>query len=154
MTTRKIEKFTNRLVAMVSATTPAFLIFCIITLGFFNAALEIIHYQKVVGSLAYVAGFVFGSIRFGSGLGGVKMFMAKDIERGILFICVSLAATIWISLHSTSIAESITLPNQYDNALWFTRTSIWSGLIGEIMLAAYMSHTKKDKKKVAPYWKR
>ena len=142
---QKVEKWTKGLVATISAVTPIFLISCIITLGFFNSALEIIHYKKVVGNLAYIGGFVFGGLRFASGLGGVKMIMSKNYWRGSVFIITSIASTFWINTHAQSIAESISMPNQIENALWFTRTTIWTGLVGEILLAVYMSVSKRKK---------
>ena len=145
-TTKKVENFTKNLIATISSATPAFLIFCILTLGFFNAAMEIIHYKKVViGSLAYVSGFVFGGIRFASGLGGVKMIMIKNYWRGLIFIAASLGSTIWINSHAESIAESIALESQVNGAIYLTRTAIWTGLIGEILLALYMSVSKRKK---------
>lgn len=144
-TVKKVENFTKNLVATISSATPAFLIFCILTLGFFNAAMEIIHYKKVVGSLAYISGFVFGGMRFASGLGGVKMIMIKNYWRGSVFIAASLGSTIWINSHALSIAESISLEGQIENALYFTRTAIWTGLIGEILLALYMSVGRRKK---------
>jgi hypothetical protein len=135
---QKVERFTKRLVATISAVTPVFLIFCIIVLGFFNSALEIIHYKKIVGNLAWIGGFVFGGLRFAAGLGGVKMIMANSYVRGSIFIAVSILSTFWIAKHTESIAESIALVDQFENAIVFVQTTIWTGLVGELLLAVYM----------------
>ena len=135
---QKVERFTKRLVATISAVTPVFLIFCIIVLGFFNSALEIIHYKKIVGNLSWIGGFVFGGLRFAAGLGGVKMIMNNSYVRGSIFILVSIFSTIWIAKHTESIAESIALVDQFENAVVFVQTTIWTGLVGELLLAVYM----------------
>jgi len=140
---QKVERFTKRLIATISAVTPIFLIFCIIVLGFFNSALEIIHYKKIVGNLAWIGGFVFGGLRFGAGLGGVKMIMAKSYWRGAIFILVSILLTFWIAKHTESISESITITDNLAAAIVFTQTTIWTGLIGELLLAVYMITKKK-----------
>jgi hypothetical protein len=135
---QKVERFTKKLVATISAVTPVFLIFCIIVLGFFNSALEIIHYKKIVGNLTWVGGFVFGGLRFAAGLGGVKMIMGNSFVRGSIFIAVSILSTFWIAKHTESIAESIALVDQFENAIVFVQTTIWTGLVGELLLAVYM----------------
>ena len=135
---QKVERFTKKLVATISAVTPVFLIFCIIVLGFFNSALEIIHYKKIVGNLSWSGGFVFGGLRFAAGLGGVKMIMGNSYIRGSIFILVSIFSTIWIAKHTDSIAESIALVDQFENAVVFVQTTIWTGLVGELLLAVYM----------------
>ena len=135
---QKVERFTKKLVATISAVTPVFLIFCIIVLGFFNSALEIIHYKKIVGNLSWIGGFVFGGLRFAAGLGGVKMMLGNSYIRGSIFILVSIFSTIWIAKHTESIAESIALVDQFDNAVVFVQTTIWTGLVGELLLAVYM----------------
>lgn len=141
---KKVEQFTKTLILFLSAITPAFLVLCIITIGIFNGYLETVHYTKVIGSLSWIPGTMFAGLRFASGLGGVKMFMAADRVRGGFFVLISILLTIWVSTHSKQMASSIALTElQYNNALWFVRTSLWTGLLGELMMAAYMTAKKK-----------
>lgn len=137
---RKVELFTKELVLFLSSITPIFLILCILTIGIFNGYLETVHYSKVIGGMSWIPGTMFAGLRFASGLGGVKMFMNEDKVRGGIFVFISVMLTIWVSTHSKEIASSITLTDsQYDNALWFVRTSLWTGLLGELMMAAFMT---------------
>jgi hypothetical protein len=137
---RKVELFTKELVLFLSSITPIFLILCILTIGIFNGYLETVHYSKVIGGMSWIPGTMFAGLRFASGLGGVKMFMNEDKVRGGIFVFISVMLTIWVSTHAKEIASSITLTDsQYDNALWFVRTSLWTGLLGELMMAAFMT---------------
>lgn len=137
---RKVELFTKELVLFLSSITPIFLILCILTIGIFNGYLETVHYSKVIGGMSWIPGTMFAGLRFASGLGGVKMFMNDDKVRGGIFVFISVMLTIWVSTHAKEIASSITLTDsQYDNALWFVRTSLWTGLLGELMMAAFMT---------------
>jgi len=47
-------------------------------------------------------------------------------------------STFWIAKHTESIAESIALVDQFENAIVFVQTTIWTGLVGELLLAVYM----------------
>lgn len=149
---RKVELFTKELVLFLSSITPIFLILCILTIGIFNGYLETVHYSKVIGGMSWIPGTMFAGLRFASGLGGVKMFMNDDKVRGSIFVFISVMLTIWVSTHAKEIASSITLTDsQYNNALWFVRTSLWTGLLGELMMAAFMTAkrhrmTKKSNK--------
>jgi len=149
---RKVELFTKELVLFLSSITPIFLILCILTIGIFNGYLETVHYSKVIGGMSWIPGTMFAGLRFASGLGGVKMFMNEDKVRGSIFVFISVMLTIWVSTHAKEIASSITLTDsQYNNALWFVRTSLWTGLLGELMMAAFMTAkrhrmTKKSNK--------
>lgn len=137
---RKVELFTKELVLFLSSITPIFLILCILTIGIFNGYLETVHYSKVIGGMSWIPGTMFAGLRFASGLGGVKMFMNDDKVRGSIFVFISVMLTIWVSTHAKEIASSITLTDsQYNNALWFVRTSLWTGLLGELMMAAFMT---------------
>lgn len=137
---RKVELFTKELVLFLSSITPIFLILCILTIGIFNGYLETVHYSKVIGGMSWIPGTMFAGLRFASGLGGVKMFMNDDKVRGGIFVFISVMLTIWVSTHAKEIASSITLTDsQYNNALWFVRTSLWTGLLGELMMAAFMT---------------
>lgn len=137
---RKVELFTKDLVLFLSSITPIFLILCILTIGIFNGYLETVHYSKVIGGMSWIPGTMFAGLRFASGLGGVKMFMNDDKVRGSIFVFISIMLTIWVSTHAKEIATSITLTDsQYDNALWFVRTSLWTALLGELMMAAFMT---------------
>lgn len=90
--------------------------------------------------MSWIPGTMFAGLRFASGLGGVKMFMNDDKVRGSIFVFISVMLTIWVSTHAKEIASSITLTDsQYNNALWFVRTSLWTGLLGELMMAAFMT---------------
>jgi hypothetical protein len=92
---------------------------------------------------------MFAGLRFASGLGGVKMFMASDRIRGGFFVFISVMLTVWVSTHSKQMASSIALTElQYNNALWFVRTSLWTGLLGELMMAAYMTAKRKRQPRV------
>ena len=66
------------------------------------------------------------------------MIMGNSYIRGSIFILVSIFSTIWIAKHTDSIAESIALVDQFDNAVVFVQTTIWTGLVGELLLAVYM----------------
>ena len=81
---------------------------------------------------------MFGGLRFAAGLGGVKMIMANSYVRGSIFIAVSILSTFWVAKHTESIAESIALVDQFENAIVFVQTTIWTGLVGELLLAVYM----------------
>jgi hypothetical protein len=145
---RKVELFTKELVLFLSSITPIFLILCILTIGIFNGYLETVHYAKVIGGMSWIPGTMFAGLRFASGLGGVKMFMQDDRVRGGIFVFISIMLTIWVSTHAKEIASSITLTiEQYDNALWFVRTSLWTGLLGELMMAAFMTAKKTRTRK-------
>ena len=140
----------ERLVTVMTALTPGLLISCILLLALFNGYLEWLHYRNILGSYAaIIPGIVFTVLRFGSGLGGIHMIMHKDAARGFLFVIVSITLTIWATTHLSEIATSIAQsPDQLSNAKWFTGTALWTALVGEIMIAAYMQGMEEKRMQI------
>lgn len=133
------------LVNILTAITPIFLVAAILGVATFNGWLEYIHYFAVIGSLAWIPGFVFAAIRFGSGLGGIHMFKGGETMKGLFFLAISVGLTFWTSAHAPAMAESIAIElDQIGNAEWFIHTCLWVALLGELMIATYMSAHKKD----------
>ena len=127
------------LVNILTAITPLFLVVAILGVATVNGYLEYLHYDRVIGGYAWVAGAIFASIRFGSGLGGIQMFKGGEPMRGLFFLIVSIGLTFWTSSHAASMAVSIALTQgQEDNARILIQTALWVALIGEIMIATYM----------------
>lgn len=127
------------LVNILTAITPLFLVVAILGVATVNGYLEYIHYSVVIGSAAWVPGFIFASIRFGSGLGGIHLFKQGETMRGLFFLLVSVGLTFWTSSHAGSMAVSIALSSgQEDNARVLIQTALWVALIGEVMIATYM----------------
>lgn len=127
------------LVNILTAITPLFLVVAILGVATVNGYLEYVHYSVVIGSAAWVPGFIFASIRFGSGLGGIHLFKQGETMRGLFFLLVSVGLTFWTSSHAGSMAVSIALTSgQEDNARVLIQTALWVALIGEVMIATYM----------------
>lgn len=123
----------------LTAVTPIFLVFAIMGVATFNGWLEYTHYRAVIGGLAWIPGFIFAGMRFGSGLGGIQMFKSGSFARGVFFLAVSVGLTFWTSAHAPQMAESIAINvGQTLNAEWFIKTALWVALIGELMIAMYM----------------
>lgn len=132
------------LVNILTAITPVFLVVTILGIALLNGYLEYLHYFAVIGSAAWVPGFIFASIRFGSGLGGIHLFKSGQIMRGIFFLAVSVGLTFWASAHSASMAQSIAISQlQIENARVLILTGLWVALIGELMIATYMGATQR-----------
>ena len=136
----KATEFSQRLVTVTTALTPAFLIISILLLALFNGFLEYLHYAEIIGTWAAILpGLVFTILRFGSGLGGIKMIQNQEAARGVFFVAVSIGLTSWATSHVSEIAESIAINSeQIANAKWFVITALWVALLGELMIAAYM----------------
>lgn len=136
----KATEFSQRLVTVTTALTPAFLIISILLLALFNGFLEYLHYAEIIGTWsAILPGIVFAILRFGSGLGGIKMIQNQEAARGVFFVAVSIGLTSWATSHVSEIAESIAINSeQIANAKWFVITALWVALLGELMIAAYM----------------
>lgn len=133
------------LVNLLTAVTPVFLIITIVGIATLNGYLEYLHYHKVIGPAAWVPGFIFASIRFGSGLGGIHLFKAGEWIRGGFFVIVSVGLTFWASAHASSMAESIAVATgQIDNARVMILTGLWVALLGELMIATYMGRNSNE----------
>ena len=141
----KANEFSQRLVTVTTALTPAFLIISILLLALFNGFLEYLHYSEIIGTWsAILPGLVFAILRFGSGLGGIKMIQNQEAPRGVFFVFVSIGLTAWATSHATEISESIAInPDQLANAKWFVITALWVALLGELMIAAYMQSVQE-----------
>lgn len=139
------------LVNILTAITPLFLVVAILGVATVNGYLEYVHYSVVIGSAAWVPGFIFASIRFGSGLGGIHLFKTGQTMRGLFFLLVSVGLTFWTSSHAGSMAVSIALtPGQEDNARILIQTALWVALIGEVMIATYMGAHHDETAQRAP----
>ena len=141
----KANEFSQRLVTVTTALTPAFLIISILLLALFNGFLEYLHYREIIGTWsAILPGIVFAILRFGSGLGGIKMIQNQEAPRGVFFVFVSIGLTSWATSHVSEIAQSIAInPEQVANAKWFVVTALWVALLGELMIAAYMQSVQE-----------
>ena len=141
----KANEFSQRLVTVTTALTPAFLIISILLLALFNGFLEYLHYSEIIGTWsAILPGLVFAILRFGSGLGGIKMIQNQEAPRGVFFVFVSIGLTAWATSHASEISESIAInPDQLANAKWFVITALWVALLGELMIAAYMQSVQE-----------
>lgn len=141
----KANEFSQRLVTVTTALTPAFLIISILLLALFNGFLEYLHYSEIIGTWsAILPGLVFAILRFGSGLGGIKMIQNQETPRGVFFVFVSIGLTAWATSHASEISESIAIsPDQLANAKWFVITALWVALLGELMIAAYMQSVQE-----------
>ena len=141
----KANEFSQRLVTVTTALTPAFLIISILLLALFNGFLEYLHYAEIIGTWsAILPGLVFAILRFGSGLGGIKMIQNQEAPRGVFFVFVSIGLTAWATSHASEISESIAInQNQLANAKWFVITALWVALLGELMIAAYMQSVQE-----------
>lgn len=129
-----------KVINTLTAITPIFLVIVILGIAMFNGWLEYVYYLDVIGQLAFVPGIIFASIRFGSGLGGIHMFRNGEYFRGLFFIVISVGLTFWTSNHAPEMAKSIAAaPAMHSNAEWFIRTALWVSLLGELMIATYMS---------------
>ena len=142
---QKANEFSQRLVTVTTALTPAFLIISILLLALFNGFLEYLHYSEIIGTWsAILPGLVFAILRFGSGLGGIKMIQNQEAPRGVFFVFVSIGLTAWATSHASEISESIAIsPDQLANAKWFVITALWVALLGELMIAAYMQSVQE-----------
>jgi hypothetical protein len=142
---QKANEFSQRLVTVTTALTPAFLIISILLLALFNGFLEYLHYSEIIGTWsAILPGLVFAILRFGSGLGGIKMIQNQEAPRGVFFVFVSIGLTAWATSHASEISESIAInQNQLANAKWFVITALWVALLGELMIAAYMQSVQE-----------
>jgi hypothetical protein len=142
---QKANEFSQRLVTVTTALTPAFLIISILLLALFNGFLEYLHYSEIIGTWsAILPGLVFAILRFGSGLGGIKMIQNQEAPRGVFFVFVSIGLTAWATSHASEISESIAMnPDQLANAKWFVITALWVALLGELMIAAYMQSVQE-----------
>lgn len=142
---QKANEFSQRLVTVTTALTPAFLIISILLLALFNGFLEYLHYAEIIGTWsAILPGLVFAILRFGSGLGGIKMIQNQEAPRGVFFVFVSIGLTAWATSHASEISKSIAInPNQLANAKWFVITALWVALLGELMIAAYMQSVQE-----------
>ena len=142
---QKANEFSQRLVTVTTALTPAFLIISILLLALFNGFLEYLHYAEIIGTWsAILPGLVFAILRFGSGLGGIKMIQNQEAPRGVFFVFVSIGLTAWATSHASEISESIAInPDQLANAKWFVITALWVALLGELMIAAYMQSVQE-----------
>ena len=142
---QKANDFSQRLVTVTTALTPAFLIISILLLALFNGFLEYLHYSEIIGTWsAILPGLVFAILRFGSGLGGIKMIQNQEAPRGVFFVFVSIGLTAWATSHASEISESIAInSNQLANAKWFVITALWVALLGELMIAAYMQSVQE-----------
>lgn len=137
--------FAGGLVNLLTAVTPVFLIITIVGIATLNGYLEYLHYSKVIGAVAWVPGFIFASIRFGSGLGGIHLFKAGEWIRGGFFVLVSVGLTFWASAHAGSMAESIAVATgQVYNAKVMILTGLWVALLGELMIATYMGRNRNE----------
>ena len=141
----KANEFSQRLVTVTTALTPAFLIISILLLALFNGFLEYLHYREIIGTWsAILPGIVFAILRFGSGLGGIKMIQNQEAPRGVFFVFVSIGLTAWATSHASEISESIAInQDQLANAKWFVITALWVALLGELMIAAYMQSVQE-----------
>ena len=141
----KANEFSQRLVTVTTALTPAFLIISILLLALFNGFLEYLHYAEIIGTWsAILPGLVFAILRFGSGLGGIKMIQNQEAPRGVFFVFVSIGLTAWATSHASEISESIAInPEQLANAKWFVITALWVALLGELMIAVYMQSVQE-----------
>ena len=141
----KANEFSQRLVTVTTALTPAFLIISILLLALFNGFLEYLHYSEIIGTWsAILPGLVFAILRFGSGLGGIKMIQNQEAPRGVFFVFVSIGLTAWATSHASEISESIAINlDQLANAKWFVITALWVALLGELMIAAYMQSVQE-----------
>jgi len=141
----KANEFSQRLVTVTTALTPAFLIISILLLALFNGFLEYLHYAEIIGTWsAILPGLVFAILRFGSGLGGIKMIQNQEAPRGVFFVFVSIGLTAWATSHAAEISQSIAInPEQLANAKWFVITALWVALLGELMIAAYMQSVQE-----------
>lgn len=141
----RANEFSQRLVTVTTALTPAFLIISILLLALFNGFLEYLHYSEIIGTWsAILPGLVFAILRFGSGLGGIKMIQNQETPRGVFFVFVSIGLTAWATSHASEISESIAIsPDQLANAKWFVITALWVALLGELMIAAYMQSVQE-----------
>tara|TARA_S200002703_G_scaffold3018_4_gene4468 strand:- start:1684 stop:2403 length:720 start_codon:yes stop_codon:yes gene_type:complete len=141
----KANEFSQRLVTVTTALTPAFLIISILLLALFNGFLEYLHYAEIIGTWsAIVPGLVFAILRFGSGLGGIKMIQNQEVPRGTFFVFVSIGLTAWATSHASEISQSIAInSDQLANAKWFVITALWVALLGELMIAAYMQSVQE-----------
>ena len=142
---QKANEFSQRLVTVTTALTPAFLIISILLLALFNGFLEYLHYSEIIGTWsAILPGLVFAILRFGSGLGGIKMIQNQEAPRGVFFVFVSIGLTAWATSHASEISESIAISqDQLANAKWFVITALWVALLGELMIAAYMQSVQE-----------
>ncbi len=142
---QKANEFSQRLVTVTTALTPAFLIISILLLALFNGFLEYLHYAEIIGTWsAILPGLVFAILRFGSGLGGIKMIQNQEAPRGVFFVFVSIGLTAWATSHASEISESIAINSeQLANAKWFVITALWVALLGELMIAAYMQSVQE-----------
>ena len=133
------------LVNILTAITPVFLIVAILGIATLNGYLEYLHYSAVIGAAAWVPGFIFASIRFGSGLGGIHLFRTGQTMRGLFFLAVSIGLTFWASAHASSMAATIAIAvGQIENAKVMILTGLWVALLGELMIATYMGAHRNE----------
>lgn len=136
------EQATKAAVAVVNiltAITPLFLITLILGIATFNGWLEYIYYYAVIGSMAWIPGFLFAFMRFGSGLGGINLFKSGYTMQGLFFLLVSIGMTFWTSSHVPKMGEALAVSEgMATHAAWLFRYLLWVALIGEVMIAVYM----------------
>lgn len=146
---RTIEEQANAAARMVvnflSAITPLFLILSILGIAGFTGYMEYTFYRDIIGGFAFIPGVLYALIRFGAGLGGIRLFKLRHFIQGVFFVLVSVALTIWTSYHVGTIAGIIaTDPGKVDSARYLLTTMLWTALIGEVMIAVIMSVHKDE----------
>lgn len=143
----QVEKFTENLVGAITALSP--LLMVIIILGIAGAG-ALVEYKFQAGiwgpDLAVIPAVLVGGFRFASGMGGINQIKKRRYIVGIAFVVVSLMLTLWASYHSNVIAAEIS-PDKVVQGAMTVKVILWSGLAGELMLAALVWRSSAEGKK-------
>ena len=148
---RQLENFTHQLVGAITALSPMIMVLIILGIAGTGALIEYKFQEGIWGELAIIPAVLVGGFRFASGMGGINMIKKKRYIVGIAFVIVSLLLTTWASWHSSMIANEIA-PGKIEQAIMTIKVILWSGLVGEIMLAAivWKSTDIKDQHTATP----
>lgn len=134
----QIQSATTGLVTAVTALSPLFIILFILGLAVANGYVEYLFQFSIFGDMALMPAILLAGFRFASGMGGIQLIKASKFVTGIFFVAVSLGLTFYVSMHVPAIAATIAPPEKVGNAIISVKTILWSGFIGELMIAGYM----------------
>lgn len=138
---RQVAGFAMQLIGGMSALAPILIIASMLTAFWWVGMMDFYYFKDALPSvgLAVLAAVFLQMMRFGTALGGVRLFRSGRIS-GILFIAASVALTFFESRHVVTQAGALSFSSGgVEASKYLIQLALWSSLALEILVSVLVS---------------
>lgn len=138
---KQAQAFALQLLGGLSALAPVLIILSMLAAFCWLGFMDYLYFKEALPSpaLALLAAAFLQGMRFGTALGGVRLFRAGKIS-GVLFLIASFTLTYLESSHVVAQAAALaTTPAGEAASIWLIKIAVWASVGLEVLVAVLFS---------------